>query len=75
MPDQDVPFTNWDNTGDVLEPATDAQKLCASLCVGPQCNGVNGWKADSCDVQKQQYVCQVECKLLRRLGITVAKFT
>ena len=65
MADQDVPFTNWDNTGDVLEPAADDQKLCSSLCVGPQCSDVYGWTADACDAQKQQFVCQVECKFRR----------
>jgi len=54
---ENIPYTNWGITGNVLEPLKDPNKLCASMCVGLDCTD-NSWRAEACSNQMTNFICQ-----------------
>ena len=58
--DEDIPFTNWGITEEQFEPLNESNLLCASICLGSECDD-HAWKTVSCDTP-QQFICQVDCK-------------
>ena len=58
--DEDIPFTNWGITEEQFEPLNESNLLCASICLGNECDD-HAWKTVSCDTP-QQFICQVDCK-------------